>query len=136
MPRISRVFIKMSLIWLLAALVAKSAMTLGSEQWAPVLLPTHLHMFVVGWVTHMIIGVALWLFPKHTKESPRGNESLSWLSLVGLSLGLLLRTLAEPGRIFAPNDLWDYALVASAVLQWIGGMAFVINIWPRTKGKK
>jgi len=98
------------------------------------LLPTHLHLFVVGWVTHMIFGVALWLFPKHTKEKPRGSDVLSWTTLATLNLGLVLRALAEPAPLYLPGVGWEPALVVSAVLQWVGGVAFAINIWPRIKG--
>ncbi len=135
MPTISRLFVKISLVWLALALVAGAIMTFGGAQFLPILLPTHVHMFVVGWVTHMIVGVALWLFPKASKANPRGAEWLSWFALGGLSVGLLLRTVAEPARVFWPNDVWLWLLVVSAVLQWLGGMAFVINIWPRVKGK-
>lgn len=136
MPTISRIFVKVSLIWLALALTAGAIMTFGGPQFLPILLPTHVHMFVVGWVTHMIAGVAIWLFPKASKEHPRGNIAFAWVALFGLSAGLVLRTIAEPARIFWPHDAWPWVLVASAVLQWIGGLAFVANIWPRVKGKK
>lgn len=136
MPTLSRIYIKVSLIWLALALGAGAIMTFGGPQFLPVLLPTHVHMFVVGWVTHMIIGVAIWLFPKYSRESPRGHEWLGWAALIGLSLGLVLRSIAEPARVFWPGSMWGPMLVASALLQWAGGMLFVINIWPRIKGKK
>ena len=135
MPTVSRAFVKVSIVWLFAALFVGMFMTFGDVAMIPALLPTHLHMFVVGWVTHMIIGVAIWLFPKASKERPRGSDALSWAALAGLSLGLLLRAIAEPARLFWPADAWNTALVISAIMQWLGGLAFVVNTWPRVKGK-
>ena len=141
MPTVSRFFLKFGLVYFVAALLCGVAMAWVGGGWGAALLPTYLHLFVVGWITQMIIGVALWLFPKWTREKPRGREWLSWVALVGINVGLLIRVVAEPGRIFAdPAGGWRAAfgwmLVVSAVLQWAGGMAFLVNIWGRIKGKK
>lgn len=126
---------KVSLVWLALALTAGGIMTFAGPQFLPILLPTHVHMFVVGWVTHMIVGVAIWLFPKASKDHPRGNLTFAWVALFGLSMGLVLRSIAEPAQVFWPHDAWLALLVASAILQWVGGVAFVANIWPRVKRK-
>lgn len=136
MPTISRIFLKVALIWFLAALVTGALMAFGGPRWLAILLPTYLHLFVVGWVTQMIVGVAIWLFPKYSKERPRGWETLSWVTLIALNVGLLLRAIAEPGPMWTTSDWWAPMLVVSAILQWLGGVAFVVNIWPRVKGRK
>lgn len=136
MPKISRIFVKVSFVWLALALLSGAGMAFGGRAWLAVLLPTYVHLFVVGWVTQMIIGVALWLFPKYTKERPRGRPSLNWVALSCLNLGLVLRAVAEPGPAITPSETWSVLLVISAVLQWVGGMAFVVNIWPRVKGRR
>lgn len=136
MPTVSRIFVKVSFFWLVCALSVGLGMTFGGPAMLAVLLPTHLHLFVVGWVTHMIFGVALWLFPKYTKEKPRGSDALSWACLATLNLGLVLRALAEPAPIYWPSFPWQPALVFSAILQWLAGLAFVINVWPRVKGTR
>ncbi|WP_174769489.1 hypothetical protein [Persicimonas caeni] len=139
MPTVSRLFLKFGLIYFVAALASGVAMAWAGSAWGAVLLPTYLHLFVVGWLTQIIIGVALWLFPKWTKEQPRGREWLSWTALVTLNLGLLLRLVAEPGQMWLDTG-WQPTmsalLVVSAALQWIGGMAFTVNIWGRVKVKK
>ncbi len=141
MPTVSRLFLKFGLVYFVAALACGVAMAWVGGGWGAILLPTYLHLFVVGWLTQIIIGVALWLFPKWTKEQPRGREWLSWTALVTLNVGLLIRAGAEPGQILLANESgWQSALgvllVVSAILQWIGGIAFLVNIWGRIKGKR
>lgn len=141
MPTVSRLFLKFGLVYFVAALACGVAMAWIGGAWGAILLPTYLHLFVVGWLTQIIIGVALWLFPKWTKEQPRGREWLSWVALVTINLGLLVRALAEPGQVALANDSgWQPTLsalmVVSAVLQWVGGVAFLINIWGRVKPKR
>jgi hypothetical protein len=41
---------------------------------------------------------------------------------------------AEPwSTAYAPTTIWDWTLMVSAVLQTVGGLAFVAAIWPRVK---
>lgn len=141
MPTVSRLFLKIGLVYFVAAMACGVGMAWLGGAWGAALLPTYLHLFVVGWLTQIIIGVALWLFPKWTKEQPRGREWLSWTALVTLNLGLLVRLVAEPlqtlgavGAAWQPALAWG--LVVSAALQWVGGMAFLVNIWGRIKPKR
>lgn len=140
MPTVSRLFLKFGLIYFVAAMLTGVAMAALGGAWSTLLLPTYLHLFVVGWITQIIIGVALWLFPKWTKDQPRGREWLSWVALVTLNVGLLLRAVFEPlytmGTLSDATTLAAVGFIASALLQWIGGVAFMLNIWVRIKGKQ
>lgn len=138
MPTESRWFIKTGIAWLVAALV------LGGLEWSSLIGletvavaaggPAHVHLFVFGWVTQMIIGVALWMFPPYSRERPQGRRWLSWIAYAGINLGLVGRTVVEPmvttGGQVAP---WSQLLLAAALAQAAGGVAFAVNIWPRVK---
>jgi hypothetical protein len=52
-------------------------------------------------------------------------------------MGLLLRLISEPANalLASPASTWASLLVTAAFLQWLGGMAFVINTWSRVKVK-
>jgi hypothetical protein len=50
-----------------------------------------------------------------------------------LNSGLLLRVVAEPLQTLRSTRLLGWLLVAAALLQWLGGIAFVLNTWPRVK---
>lgn len=137
MPTVSRFFIKASLVYLVFALVSGVAMHVPLWPKMAALFPTYVHLFVVGWLTQLIFGVALWLFPKKNREQPRGWEWLSWTSFGTLNVGLLLRAAAEPGLIFGDAAVtFQWLLVASAALQWLGAIAFAVNIWPRVKTRR
>jgi hypothetical protein len=125
MPPLTRWFVKLSLVYFVAALTGSVWQAAGGPLW---LTPITIHLLVVGWVTGMIFGVAYWMFPKFSTEQPRGANGLAVASFVLLNFGLLLRVVGEPRAV-------GWLLVASAVLQWLGAAAFVVNTWPRVKGR-
>lgn len=99
------------------------------------LFPVYIHLFVFGWLTQLIFGVAFWMFPKHSAETPRGSETLGWWTYALLNLGLILRALAEPVHSIQPNLFSGWTLVISAILQFLSGLLFVFNSWGRVKEK-
>lgn len=137
MPLITRVYIKAALIYLAAALLAAGLQALGSVPGAPGLLsalsPVQIHLFLVGWITLLIFGVVIWMFPKYSMQKPRGHEPLAWTALALLNIGLLLRVVGEPMLSEQPGTAWGAVLAASAALQWIAGILLVIYTWSRVK---
>jgi len=137
MPILTRWFIKTSLVYFVAALVVGVAQAAQAPLGlAPELAgagPVYVHLLVVGWITQMIFGVAYWMFPRYSRETPRGSDRLALAAYVCLNAGLLLRVIAEPASTLHPGAGFGRALGVSAVLQWLGGMAFVVNTWPRVK---
>lgn len=139
MPPLTRWFLKAALLYLvLAFFVGVLLMLRGVLDGPPligVLSPVYFHLFMVGWVTQLIFGIAYWMLPKYSKEKPRGHEVLGWGTFGLLNVGLLLRMVSEPAQALSPNALWGWLLVLSAILQWLGGLGFVINTWGRVKEK-
>ena len=139
MPPITRLFVKTALVYLVAALLVGVATTLRPlTAAAPVvgaLAPVYFHLFMVGWVTQLIIGVAYWMFPKFSREQPRGRDRLALAAYWLLNIGLVLRALAEPAQAVQPLPVWGVLIVVAAIMQWLGGLAFVVNTWPRVKEK-
>ena len=137
MPVLTRWFIKTSLVCFVAALVVGVAQAARAPLGLPLALdaagPVYIHLLVVGWITEMIFGVAYWMFPKHSKERPRGSDLLAVASYALLNIGLLCRVLGEPAQTLHPRAALGALLAVSAALQWLGGIAFVLNTWPRVK---
>lgn len=136
MPPLSRLFVKTAFVYLLLALtlgvILAAQPVFGlSGAWAA-LTPAYFHLFMLGWVMQLIIGVGYWMFPKYSREQPRGNETAAWAVYWLLNLGLALRVVAEPANALA-GGAWGWLLALSALLQWLGGMTFVVNTWPRIK---
>jgi hypothetical protein len=139
MPPITRLFVKTSLVYLVAALLAGFLLALRPLLPLPALIngltPVYFHLFMVGWVTQLIAGVAYWMFPKWSKELPRGHHALALATYWLLNTGLLLRVVAEPAQTVNAWPGWGWLIVAAALLQWLAGLAFVANTWRRVKEK-
>ena len=135
--RVVRQFAIMTVVWgivgmLVGVLIAAQPLR-AIFPWLSAWMPAYFHLFMVGWVTLLIMGVAYWMFPKWTKARPRGYPALAWATYGLLNAGLLLRIVGEPALTQSPLPMWQWAVVVAALLQWLGGLAFVFNIWPRVK---
>lgn len=137
MPFYTRLFVKTSLVYAVLAVVLLTLTDMASlMQWSNFSpYQTALHLFLVGWVLQLIIGVAYWMFPKYTRERPRGYDGLMLVSYIGLNLGLVLRLLVEPIPTWWVTPWARQVFVVSGIAQWVGLLAFVINLWIRTKVK-
>ncbi|MEX0821265.1 MAG: hypothetical protein WD021_03895 [Rhodothermales bacterium] len=156
MPALARLWIKTALGYMVAALLL--GVWLAAEPWLPVwigsadgqgsvaavrasggltaaLRAVFVHLFVVGWLTQLIFGVAYWLFPRHSREEPYGRSEWAWLSFGLLNGGLLLRAAAEPARAVGGSGFWAWSLVVAALLQWIATVCYAAYIWTRVRTK-
>jgi hypothetical protein len=123
--------IRTALIYFVLALAAGLLRAIPALN-IPAITPVYFHLLMVGWVTQLIIGVAYWMFPRYSKDSPRGPEWLGYTIYALINVGLVLRIIGEPMQ--ASGIAWAGGLLAiSAVLQLIGGWVFVGMMWPRVK---
>ncbi len=134
MPQPTRWFVKASLLYLLLGLILGIFQNTGLGR-SLNLFPTFLHVLTFGWLTQLIFGIAIWMFPAHSKEQPRGPVWTGWTALIALNVGVLLRLFFEPLQSIRPSPLGGWMLIFSALLQWLAGVAFFVNIWPRIKGR-
>ncbi|MEZ4764755.1 MAG: hypothetical protein R3C26_16735, partial [Calditrichia bacterium] len=82
MPPVSRWFIKSGMIYFMFSLMLAVGTALNRVlSFSDVLTfaqPVFYHMLMVGWITQIIFGVSIWMFPRYSRENPRGNDTLSW----------------------------------------------------------
>jgi hypothetical protein len=139
MPTLTRWYVKAALTYFVLALAMGFAS--AAKEYLPYpditrsLTPVYFHLFMVGWVTQLIFGVVHWMFPNRTRELPRGSISLAWATFIILNMGLILRVFAEPLAATQGGTPWQISLAVSAVLQWLAGLGFLVNTWPRVKGR-
>jgi hypothetical protein len=100
---------------------------------APYLVSAHTHALFVGFVMEMILGVALWLFPRPAKEDQRYS-----VRAVGVSYWLL--TLATAGRIagelahpFLDSSALRWTVLACGLGQAVAILTFFYTIWTRIR---
>jgi heme/copper-type cytochrome/quinol oxidase subunit 1 len=139
MPRQARVYIKTAFVQLLISLFVGALLLINAGlRWQSglnVLLPVYYHLLMVGWATQLIGGVALWMFPVHSRERPRGDERLGWIAYGALNGGLLIRAIAEPIHTLEPRDWSAWGLVGAALLQVCAVWLLVVILWSRVKGR-
>ncbi len=139
MPLLSRYFIKAGIISFVFSLLLIMTMQARPifQLWDGFLYfqPVFYHTLLVGWITQIIIGVSIWMFPRHTRENPRGSDSLGWIVFIALNLGLLLRIIGEPWQMMESVFLPKTLLAVSAFLQVLAAIGYIFLIWPRVKGK-
>lgn len=138
MPPLTRWLIKTALVYLVLSLIA--GVVLAARMIWSLPLPAagldavYLHLFMVGWVTQLIFGVAYWMFPTYSREAPRRSPLLGSVVYGLLNAGLVLRAVGEVGRT-TRGDVWSWLLLLSAVLLWLAAVGFVINTWGRIRGR-
>lgn len=139
MPTITRALIKTGLLAMVLGMLLSALWLIHNVRPLHPLLsalqPTALHLIVVGWLTQLIIGVALWMFPVWSRSAPRGPEWLGWLCYATLNGGLALRLIAEPLNAYRPSALLDWLLVLAALLQVSAFGLFIGLIWPRVRAR-
>jgi heme/copper-type cytochrome/quinol oxidase subunit 1 len=137
MPTLSRWFIKTGLIYFIIGLAVGCVLLAQPVfHWSSglqVLRPVYLHFLFIGWVTQIIMGVGYWMFPKYSKEKPRGSEKLGWIVFSLLNLGLFLRAIGEPMMILSPRPEFGWMLAAASLCLLLAGWGFIFNTWGRIK---
>ncbi len=139
MPTITRTMIKTALVYALLGMTLSGLWLIEIAVPLPALVdhlqPTALHLVVIGWLTQLIFGVALWMFPPWSREQPRGPSTATWSCYGLLNAGLALRLVAEPLNSYRSAPVWGWVLVVSAALQVAAVWLFVALVWRRVRAK-
>lgn len=137
MPTLSRWFIKLGMIYFVLGLLMGAAIlaqpVMGWTARVHAFRPLYLHFLFIGWVTQIIMGVGYWMFPKYSKDNPRGSEKLGWAVLILLNAGMVFRTIGEPGMVLAPEADLGWTLAAASTCLLLAGWGFIFNTWGRIR---
>ena len=97
------------------------------------LISAHTHAILVGFVMMMILGVALWLFPRPDKSderySPRVAEVAYWL----LAVGTAVRVVGELLRASVDATSLRLTVLAAGFAQILGIGLFFYTMWSRIR---
>jgi heme/copper-type cytochrome/quinol oxidase subunit 1 len=111
------------------------ARELGRGAVTPHAVSAHTHAILVGFVMLMILGVALWLFPRPAKEDaryqPRLAEAAYWL----VTLGTAARVAGELARgLTGSSAAWlRWGIVLGGTAQMAGLGVFFYTMWSRIR---
>jgi heme/copper-type cytochrome/quinol oxidase subunit 1 len=93
----------------------------------------HTHALLVGFVMMMILGVALWLFPRPSREDerydPRVAEAAYWFVTVGTGGRVIAELLHRPDS----SAVLRWAIVVCGVAQVVGLLLFFATMWSRIR---
>ncbi len=94
MPVISRVMVRLALIYLLLGVFIGTLMLIQKAYpvWDPIwiLRPIHIEMLIFGFIIQFTLGTAYWMLPKMLVDSQRGPELPAWIMAAALNLGIVL----------------------------------------------
>jgi predicted membrane protein len=135
MPLISRTFIKAGMVFFALSLITSLLIELNVAA-LPGLIPLFWHMLMVGWITQIIFGVSIWMFPGRNRDEGFKAQLWGWLTFIFLNTGLTLRVISEPMAGVTATGIWNILLLLSAFLQVLAVTTYLIEMWPRIMSKK
>ncbi len=137
MPPITRYFIKSGMIYFVLGIVLAFYAELPGIRTGALLLPVYWHMLVIGWLTQIIMGVSIWMFPRTKKQRQNIQSFPAVAAFWTLNTGLVLRFLAEPFIPLVQNGLlFNLVIILSSILQVASVIFYLIEIWPRVQTRK
>ena len=138
MHSLVRRYIKTAVAFLLAGLTIGGWMLVRREFWdrfpTPHETSAHTHAIAVGFVMMMILGVALWLFPRPDRDDVRYRPALAETAYWLVTLGTAGRVAGELLRDAVPHAWLRWAVVLCGLAQIAGVAVFFHTMWGRIRG--
>ncbi len=98
------------------------------------MVSAHTHIILVGSIMMMIMGVALWFFPRPEKDDKLYKPDLILVTYFIITVSTLIRFFSQVISAFVlPNELLKFLLTISAFGQVIGIIIFFISMWGRIR---
>lgn len=137
MTDLVRRFIKTAILFLVLGLLTGATLLVRRElfgDWPSAYsVSAHTHAVFVGFVMFMILGVALWIFPKPLQNDrryrPAWIETAYWVLLVGT----LARFVGELLQGFSDLRLLAWLTVVGGLAQLAGLLLYVWTMWSRIR---
>ena len=137
MHSLVRRFLKTAVVFLLVGLTLGGWMMVRRELFdafpSPYLVSAHTHAILVGFVMLMILGVALWLFPRPDKDDVRYQPRVAGLAYWLVTLGTAARVAGELLRQIEAAPWIRWMVVVAGLAQIAGIGAFFHTMWSRIR---
>ncbi|HYC31434.1 MAG TPA: cbb3-type cytochrome c oxidase subunit I [Gemmatimonadales bacterium] len=140
MPPLVRRYLKTAIAFLLTGIGLGVYMLARRELagvWAdPWWIGAHTHVILVGFVLMMILGVALWMFPRPAKDDTRFDPRLAEGAYWCLTAGTAVRAAGELARAATgAAPAVRIGIVIAGTAQALGLALFFWNMWSRIRGR-
>jgi len=137
MHSLVRRYLKTGILFLAAGLVLGGWMIVNRELYdispSPYLVSAHTHAILVGFFMMMILGVALWLFPRPDKADVRYQPRMADVAYWLLTIGTSTRLVTEILRDHSNSNGLRWLVVLSSFSQIAGIGLFFHTMWSRIR---
>ena len=106
---------------------------LFNEPPSPYLVSAHTHALLVGFVMELILGMALWLFPRPAKDDDRYSSRAVSASYWLLTASTAGRVAGEVVRPFVDSIALRWFVVLSGIGQIVAILLFFNAMWSRIR---
>ncbi len=132
-----RYFIKTSVVFLiigiLSGLYMSAAKNVFHTPFGPDLVSAHAHIILVGSVMMMIMGVALWFFPRAEKTDKKYNPSLILITYWLMTISTATRFIFQAAAGFVYIDWINVMITVTSTFQVIAILFFFFSMWGRIR---
>lgn len=140
MSPLVRRYLRTAIGFLLAGLALGAWMLvrreLAGEYPAPRLVSAHTHIILVGFVMMMILGVALWMFPRPERTDVQYRPVVAEVAYWILTASTGARFAGEVVPPSTPGSLQGWLVVLAGTGQVIGLAIFFYNLLPRIRSTR
>ena len=133
-----RYFVKTSIIFLIVGIFTGLYMSLDKHLFytgfSPELISAHTHIILVGSVMMMIMGVALWFFPRAEKNDKKYNPDLILITYWIMTISTALRFLFQVIGSFIESKYIETGISVFSIFQVLAIILFFYAMWGRIRG--
>ncbi len=97
------------------------------------LVSAHAHAVQLGFVMFLILGVALWLFPKPPRDDTRYRPGRILAAYGILTAATAIRLAAEVARAWSAAPALRWSVTAAGLAQIAGFALYFWTMWPRIR---
>ncbi|MFA7228152.1 MAG: hypothetical protein WC061_03880 [Melioribacteraceae bacterium] len=133
-----RYFIKTSIIFLVIGILTGFYMLVEKNYYGiwphPDLVSAHTHLILLGSVMMMIMGVALWFFPRPEKDDPLYKPGLILACYYIMTISTAVRFIGQVlSSLITVSEILKLVLLLSAMGQVAGLILFFVSMWGRIR---
>ena len=137
MTPLVRRYIKTSFVFLVAGLLVGAYIVVAQfvfDAYPPrLLITTHAHLLLVGFMLMLVMGVATWMFPRPARDDagyrPELAEAVYWI----MTLATALRAITETVVAMAGTLGIRWLIALAGLGQLVGAALFAANMWRRVR---
>jgi len=132
-----RYFIKTAIIFLIVGLttgvfmmISKNIFNIGYPY---NIITAHTHIILIGFVMMMIMGVAIWFFPRAEKDDKKYKPDLILFVYGLMTVSTSIRFITEIINGYFQDSISGTISVLAAIGQFISFLLFFYSIWGRIR---